>query len=423
MGAFSPPCLIRLRIYFGTQTSLAKTKNKNQMSKKLSFLNKAFLSFLSFTLLISAILSFYSINTFAQRIGIKPFNEPNTEARGVFRYVVNPGETINDAIVITNQSDFVGTASVLAKDSTTDTGGALTFIPSDQTNTGPGQWIELVQDSVEVPAEKAVKVPFTIRVPNDVKSGEYAAGIVASATSNQEAQGNTSVQVRMGTTIYITVRGDLNLDNETTEFSVINPGQEFFPEELDARGFINPDNMVIKFRGINKGNIYSTIEGKIILTLPDGETKEIPVKRTLNLDSSFEYFYVNTSLPYQIGKTKAIFEFESKPYNFNSGENGVNAVGGRSEYEFDLTAEGLERFKNSRDQVDSQRKADFDESGKPKAFEVEQNATQVLPQTGGEQNQLIYIIAGFLILLLLAIILFLLLKKKKDEDEKTKNKA
>lgn len=245
-------------------------KKKFQQKKISIFAISLIALSLSFTSLLS-------VPTKAQNIGVKPYNEAGQD-RGVFRYGVKPGEKIDDTALVVNGSDFDGKAIILAKDSILDTSGSIAFLGNDEENKSVGKWIKLSEEKVDVPAQKGRKVPFTINIPTDAKAGEYSAGIIVTPVSTQNTGSGVAVSSRSAITVYITVQGDLKVDNKISDFSAINPKQENFAVEVDKRGFITPDNMVIKFKGENLGNIYTKLNAKLSIELPGGEKKKFRLK-------------------------------------------------------------------------------------------------------------------------------------------------
>lgn len=388
--------------------------------------------FLSLLLSITVVFGIISIPTSAQKIGVKPFNE-NGQSRGIFRYIVNAGETINDAVLVVNASDFEGGAIVKARDAETDTSGNIAFIADDIANTRSGNWIKLAEEKVVVPAQKALKIPFVLTIPQGTAAGEYAAGIVVSPTADT-SDGGVGVQVRSGTTVYITVRGDLKIDNQVSEFSIVNPKQEGFEQELDSRGFIKSDNMVVKFKGINAGNVYSQMDLVINIEAGNGDKKEIKLKRTLNLNSSYQYYYINTGMAYTPGTTKATMQFTSSAYNLTGGDSvdikKTPTSDGTLDYSFSLTADDITSFNTIRDRLLARRTAETKPAGdtagnpnKPQDFvvkEVEKPADVKTEDKKSDNNVLIGSLIGLIVILVAAFVGYILYSKRKDKEESDK---
>lgn len=360
---------------------------------------------------------FLSVNTNAQKIGVKPYNEAGQD-RGLFQYILNSGETVSDAALIINGSDFDGKGQILAKDSLVDTSGNISFKGNEEENTGTGNWLKLSQNVVDIPAKRGVKVPFTLTVPQGTPSGEYAAGIVVSPLTDSNTSSGVALSARSAITVYITVKGDLKLDNKLSDLSVVNPTQPDFAEEVDKRGFIRLDNMVLKFKGENLGNIYSRLNSKITYELPNGDKKEIPFKRNLNLNNTeFNYFYVNSNLPYTVGTTKVIMEFTSSPYNFEQEENYSKSSqsDGRLEYSFTLTQADLERFKNIAKEIEDRNNQDYGPR-ETEDFLVKDSQQPVVEVQKETDMKLVVILGVIILILVIGFIGYIFYSKSKNKE-------
>jgi hypothetical protein len=385
---------------------------------------------LAILILTFSLVGFFSIDAKAQNIGVKPFNEKG-EDRGVFRYITKPGEKIDDIALVVNSSDFDGKAIVLSKDSILDTSGSIAFLGNEEENKLVGNWIEISQREVDVPAKKGLKVPFTVNVPADTKAGEYTAGIVVTPSNSQNTKSGVAVSSRSAITVYITVQGDLKIDNKVSDFSVINPKQENFATEVDKRGFISPENMSLKFKGENLGNIYSRLSAKVEVQMPDGETKKLEFKRNFNLGNTDNYYYINTNLPYKIGTTKVKMDYTSQPYNFDQGDldfSKSQSSEGSVEYSFTLIQEDLNGFNSIQSQLIEKIKKEYQpQDDRDSNFVVkEEPETKIIEVKKEDSNDSTLIIIGSIIIfLLLAFIVYFVInqrKSKKSEEEAVDSK-
>lgn len=370
-----------------------------------------------------SLVGFFSIDAKAQNIGVKPFNEKG-ENRGVFRYVTKPGEKIDDIALVVNSSDFDGKAIVLSKDSILDTSGSIAFLGNDEENKAVGNWIQISQREVDVPAKKGLKVPFTVNIPADAKGGEYAAGIVVTPSNSQNTKSGVAVSSRSAITVYITVQGDLKIDNKISDFSVINPKQENFATEVDKRGFITPENMTLKFKGENLGNVYSRLNSKVEIKMPDGETKSLDFKRNFNLGNTDNYYYINTNLPYKVGTTKVKMDYTSQPYNFDQGDLDFDKSqnsDGSIEYSFTLNQEDLNAFNSIQSQLIEKIKKEYQvQDDQDSNFVVKEEPETKIIEVRKEDsnNSTLIIIGSIIIFLLLAFIVYFVISQRKFQKPK-----
>jgi hypothetical protein len=380
--------------------------------------------------LTTAVLYTNNVNVAAQKIGIKPFNIDGSQ-RGVFRFQVNPGDKIEDSAVVTNGSEFAGEAIIKARDSIIDSGGQISFIENSAENKGPAKWLTVSQEKLTVPPGQGIKVPFSIQVPSDAKPGEYTAGIVAgpAASNTNLASGGVDITVRTGITIYLTVKGSLNLDAQASDLVAINPTQPNFAVEINNNGSVTPENMVIKFNAKNNGNIYTVLDVKLRIDQPDGKGYDFKFSRNLNLGNQNKGdIYYETKIPYQVGQAKVRLEYDSKPYNFSDLEFAKSGTSqGTLEYNLNLTAEDIAKFKTVKAAADT-----FNKPVTPVSTSSSSSETSAVAQDAksedkkSDDNQgLIYTLAGIggaVILALIGVIVFLVMKNKKKDDESDMDK-
>lgn len=358
-----------------------------------------------------------NLHVSAQKIGVKPYN-PQGQSRGVFRFILSPDQEASDSITVANSSEDGGDVTITAKDSLIDNVGQMGFIDNSLPNKASGSWLTLDKEKLSVKPNSVEKVDFKVKVPNGTPAGDYAAGITSTIS------GST---VRTAITVYITVKGELRVDNQIKDLSIVNPKQENFAKELDLRGFIKPENMVIKYTAKNKGNVFSVLNGNIKLTSPSGKTTDFALKRTLNLNSTNEDVYLETNLPYEIGQTKVKMDYDSKPYNITN-ELPVaisDQSKGSLEYTLDTAQQDLDRFKSTRDNLnaimDSQVKTTLPNNSSSSSVSsvVSSKSSSENSKKEEKKDEGSYVTGGLIVIsLLVLVIAYLVYKEYKDGKEK-----
>lgn len=139
--------------------------------------------------------------------GVRPTDNEVGTARPNFSYLAKPGGTLRDSIDVVNLSDEPLTVGVYAADAFTPGQGLIDLLPNDGTSRDVGAWITVDVESVTVPANDSVTVPFTITVPADATPGDHTGGVVTSLLTQQ---GTIGVDHRIGTRVYIRVAGELS---------------------------------------------------------------------------------------------------------------------------------------------------------------------------------------------------------------------
>ncbi|MFJ7216000.1 WxL protein peptidoglycan domain-containing protein [Amycolatopsis sp. NPDC098790] len=184
--------------------------------------------------------------------------------RDNYSYTADPGERIDDGLVIANHGTAPLDLAVYAADAFTTGSGQLDLLAEDKPSTGVGAWVHPGQDHVTVQPGQTAAVPFTVTVPADAAAGDHVGGILTSIV-----QGD--VERRVGTRIRLRVGGDLR------------PGLTV--ENLDVRyaGTANPigaGDATLAYTIRNSGNAVVTARQSAEVTGPFGswpaEAEPIP---------------------------------------------------------------------------------------------------------------------------------------------------
>jgi hypothetical protein len=391
-----------------------------------------------FTFLIISLTTFTvfstNLNVNAQ-LGLEPFgiNKSDPKENGWFKYTVDPGTTIEDFVVISNVGAEETSVDLRSNDAIITDDGAFTIISNELENKEVGNWVQLTNNTVDVPAGKGVKVPFKINIPANVKPGEYAGGL--SITELEKDDGSTaplSVKTRIGNRIYITVRGNINISSTVKDLEIINPNVANFNDELRKRGFIQPENIVFKFTAENTGDVYTALSGGFKMILPDGKEINQTFTRNMGPRSGPRTFYIETNVPYQVGKTVLNFDYTTKPQNELKDSTGVNYNysndKGSLSFTFDLTDKQLQDFKNlvakPEDIKPTKNNQNNSASNQPLitgSAPAPQPAPQVITnQIPADNTMIIYIGIGLglLLLILIALVAYKLISDSKKTGKK-----
>ncbi|MGI5214988.1 COG1470 family protein [Plantactinospora sp. CA-290183] len=129
-------------------------------------------------------------------------------SRSSYSYSVNPGGTVDDAMVVANRGPVPLNLSVYAADGFTTDAGQLDLFTKDQKSVAIGAWVRADQGSVTIQPGKTAEVPFRISVPDNATPGDHVGGILTSLTQPDQAQG-INVDRRLGIRIKLRVGGEL----------------------------------------------------------------------------------------------------------------------------------------------------------------------------------------------------------------------
>jgi len=177
-----------------------------------------------------------------------------------FRYGLEPGEELSDAIVMTNHDDAPMDLDVYAADAYTNSSGQLDLVTRDAGSTDLGAWTTLASDSVHLEPGASVEVPFTVVVPDNASPGDHVGGIVTSLAVPEQENG-ISVDRRLGIRMALRVGGELT------------PGLAVEDLQVDHSGTLNPfgtGNATVRYTVRNSGNARLSAGQAVSLAGPFG---------------------------------------------------------------------------------------------------------------------------------------------------------
>ncbi|GIF24751.1 hypothetical protein BJ973_008230 [Actinoplanes tereljensis] len=128
--------------------------------------------------------------------------------RTSYSYAINPGGTIQDAMVVANRGKTPLNLAVYTADGFTTEAGQLDLRNRDTKAVAIGTWARTAGATITVPPGKTVDVPFTVTLPANATPGDYVGGIVTSLTQPSSTE-TINVERRLGIRIKLRVGGDL----------------------------------------------------------------------------------------------------------------------------------------------------------------------------------------------------------------------
>jgi len=192
--------------------------------------------------------------------------------RTSYSYNVNPGATVDDALVVANRGTTVLDLSVYAADGFTTDSGQFDLLVGGAESVAIGAWVKGGNDHVVVGPGESVEIPFTLTVPENATPGDYLGGILTSLVE-PEADAGINVDRRLGIRIALRVGGDLT------------PGLAVEGMHVDWAGGLNPfagGDATVSYTIHNTGNAVlsaqqvGTVSGPFGLLAVDGGDLESP---------------------------------------------------------------------------------------------------------------------------------------------------
>ncbi len=203
-----------------------------------------------------------------------------------FVFEAAAGSQIDDAILVRNRDQEPVHLSLFAADAVTASrGGVAIATRRGDIPQHAGAWLHLSETDLSLEPKEELSVPFSIRVPEDLSPGEYAASIVAQRTEEVAGDGSGSLGVRFiprfGVTVLVTVPGSVALQPEL--------------EILDLRAATGARQQAVIADLDNHGNDgLDRAEGHLTVRRTNGELlQDLPVR--------LGYFLAGDDLDYRVG--------------------------------------------------------------------------------------------------------------------------
>lgn len=192
--------------------------------------------------------------------GVRPAAYAGDDARENYAYRAEPGETIDDAIIVANHDTAPLELDIYAADGFTTSSGQLDVATRDARAVGIGTWLLPAADRIVVQPGEAIEVPFTLTVPANATPGDHAGAILTALTRPDENEGIT-VDRRLGIRIHLRVGGDLA------------PALEIDDLRVDYGGTLNPfgtGEATVTYTVRNAGNVRLSAGQTVALAGPFG---------------------------------------------------------------------------------------------------------------------------------------------------------
>jgi len=182
--------------------------------------------------------------------------------RSNFSYALEPGATVEDAVMVRNSGATALSLAVYGSDAFTDDAGALDISTAAMGSTDVGQWITPAAEHIEIAPGGIVRLPFSVTVPADAQPGEHAGALL---TVRQSAGETVSVDMRYATRVTVTVAGELTAGLSLDDASIaVTTG--FWPWE--------PASANVAYAVRNTGN--TRLSAAQLITAPGVEMYSAP---------------------------------------------------------------------------------------------------------------------------------------------------
>jgi hypothetical protein len=202
-----------------------------------------------------------SIPTFS----FAPISAPGSAPRTSFHYDALPGQTINDSVVLTNQTSQPEDFQIWASDGyNTKVGGAFALRPVGYPMTGVGTWVNthLGTAVYGLAGNESVTLRFSVTVPANATPGFHAGGIealnVTPVAQPTSGPAHFVVHRGIGTAMFVQVAGPVHAAAAVSDISV--------KSSVPAIGF-GSRTADVSFQLENTGN--TLLSGFAVVTVTD----------------------------------------------------------------------------------------------------------------------------------------------------------
>jgi len=128
--------------------------------------------------------------------------------RSALEHDVEPGQTLQDSMVVQNLSDLPIELQLYAADAVNTADGSYNLLVRDAEDLGVGAWTTVEQETIVLAPGQEQEVGVTIAVPDNATPGDHAGGVVASLRSTQ-TDTQVALEQRVGVRTYLRVAGEL----------------------------------------------------------------------------------------------------------------------------------------------------------------------------------------------------------------------
>lgn len=149
--------------------------------------------------------------------GVRTADTEQGEGRANFNYSVEPGETITDAVIVTNQGAQDLAIDISTADGYTAADATLAFDGPEVVPVSVGSWITPAEAEVTLRPGESREVEFTVEVPEDASPGDHAGGIFT--VSSTVDGSNIQINRRLGLRVHVRVAGEQVVDLEVSELT------------------------------------------------------------------------------------------------------------------------------------------------------------------------------------------------------------
>lgn len=185
---------------------------------------------------------------FAVNISGKPAypEENNPRSASIFIHALEPGQTAQDGVLITNLTDERKEVWVYTQDYRSASDGAFACKQMTEAKTAVGNWLSVTTSEILLAPKESKIVPFTISVPKDASVGEHNGCVLIQEKKESEDIGaGISLSFRSAIRVAVTIPGTIHKELHISTFEVVPGDETLFVAAAKNTGNVSLDAQVI----------------------------------------------------------------------------------------------------------------------------------------------------------------------------------
>lgn len=199
-----------------------------------------------------------AVGTIGGRPALPREEEPRSQS--IFIHRIDRGQTINEKVLVSNQSDKTQTIILYPVDAIPTNTGAFTCKQKAEAITDAGGWIELAEQEITLKAGASDIIDLTITAPSNADVGEHNACIAFENKFDEgELSGNLRIHTRSAVRVALTIPGTLQRELDIKSFSVTQANyHQRYGIHISNKGNVSADtNVTVQLLSLFGSQVYT----------------------------------------------------------------------------------------------------------------------------------------------------------------------
>lgn len=202
-----------------------------------------------------------------------------------FEFTINPGETREDVVKVTNPSeDKTQIITMAIEPFKGDETGQVTVLEGDEADPAYSlkEWVSITPKNFTLKPQESRIVRFTTTVPKNAEPGGKYGAIVASTTRDQIGQTGAATVQKVGSLVLLTVQGFIQYNASARDFYTVNYKDDI--KDRSPQSLYENSPVYFLTRVHNEGTVHIKPKGFITVSNIFGKKVvdiEVPARNVL----------------------------------------------------------------------------------------------------------------------------------------------